>query len=436
MREQFSRRDFVLSSTAMAGILGGAEAAPIGAESPISNIGIGGVNAREHGVKGDGQTNDSKALQGALDAAKTHGPICFLPSGQYRLNDPITVPEGVTLYGASGGVPHSEQPIGTVLLAFAGKGNADGEPLVTLKPNGVIRNLIIHYPEQKLEGVAPYPWTVRADGELCQILELTITNPYQAIDVGTKWNELHLVRNVFACPLKTGVYIDQCTDIGRIENVHFNPNFWTRMALSPRFRGGDIKAYLEKNLIGFKIGKTDWEFISNSFVIFPKIGFHFDDFGHGPGNAVITQSGSDICPVAVRVDRTQAHAGVQFVNGQFMSTVEIGPANQGPVKFTNCGFWGTELTKEQVRHEGPSSLMLTASHFTGWDYDKAGRACIRASGGRVILNGCEFVDENKQAVLLEKGLKAASIVGCSFRGKNSITDLSGADVQTGFNSMA
>ena len=103
-----------------------------------------------------------------------------------------------------------------------------------------------------------------------------------AIDVGTKWNELHLVRNVFACPLKIGVYIDQCTDIGRIENVHFNPNFWTRMALKPPFPGGDIKAYLEKNLVGFKIGKTDWEFINNSFVIFPRIGFHFDDFGHGP----------------------------------------------------------------------------------------------------------------------------------------------------------
>ena len=88
--------------------------------------------------------------------------------------------------------------------------------------------------------------------------------------MGTKWNELHLVRNVFGCPLKIGVYIDQCTDIGRIENVHFNPNFWTRMALKPGFPGGDIKAYLEKNLVGFKIGKTDWEFISNSFVIFPQ----------------------------------------------------------------------------------------------------------------------------------------------------------------------
>jgi hypothetical protein len=320
-----------------------------------------------------------------------------------------------------------------VLLAYDGRGQADGEPLITLKPNGVVRNLIIHYPEQTLPEVAPYPWSVRADGELCQILDITLTNPYQAIDVGSKWNELHLVRNVFACPLKIGVYIDQCTDIGRIENVHFNPNFWTRMALAPHFPGGDIQAYLEKNLVGFKIGKTDWEFISNCFVIFPKIGFHFDDFGHGPGNAVITQSGSDICPVAVRVDRSQPHAGVEFANAQFMGSLEVGPQNQGPVKLANCGFWGTPATREHVRHSGPSSLLLTACHFNGWDHAGKGDPCIRATGGRLVVNGCEFMDEGKHAITLEKGLKAATVLGCLFRGPQAIADQSGADVQIGLN---
>jgi len=349
------------------------------------------------------------------------------------LDGHLTVPPGVTLCGASGGVPHSEHPIGTVLLAFGGRGEPDGEPLITLKPNGVVRNLVIHYPEQTLPEVAPYPWSIRADGELCQILDVTLTNPYQAIDLGSKWNELHLVRNVFGCPLKIGVYIDQCTDIGRIENVHFNPNFWTRMALKPGFPGGDIQGYLEKNLVGFKIGKTDWEFISNSFVILPKIGFHFDDFGHGPGNAVITQSGSDICPVAVRVDRSQPHAGVQFANAQFMGTFEVGPQNQGPIKLANCGFWGTPATREHIRHLGPSTLVLTACHFISWDQAGKGDPCIRASGGRLVVNGCEFMDEGKRAIILEKGLKAAAIFGCAFRGPQAIADQSGADVQIGLN---
>lgn len=289
------------------------------AEMPVVKLAFSMVNAKEHGAVGDGEADDTQALQNALNAAVEKGPICYLPAGHYRINGSLVVPPGVTLCGASGGVPHSEHPIGTVLLAYGGKGKADGEPLVTLKPNAVIRNLVIHYPEQTLPDVVAYPWTIRGDGEMCQVLDITITNPYQALDFGTKWNELHLIRNVFACPLRTGLFIDQCTDIGRVENVHFNPNFWTRMALEPKYPGGDIKAYLEKNLVGFKVGKTDWEYMTNCFVIFPKVGFHFDDFGHGPGNAVITQSGSDICPVSVQVDRVQNHAGVQFVNGQFMA---------------------------------------------------------------------------------------------------------------------
>ncbi len=391
------------------------------------------IDARQLGAKADGQSDDTQAIQAALDRAQTSTPVCYLPPGMYVVRGALTVPPGVTLLGASGGVPHSEHPIGTVLLALGGRGQPDGEPLITLKPNGVVRNLVIHYPEQTLSNVTPYPWTIRADGELCQILDLTITNPYRAIDVGSRWNELHLVRNVFACPLEIGVYIDQCTDIGRLENVHFNPNFWTRMALKPGFPGGDIKAYLEKNLVGFKIGKTDWEFISNSFVIFPRIGFHFDDFGHGPGNAVVTQSGGDICPVAVQVDRTQGHAGVQFVNGQFMSTVEIGPKNQGPVKFTNCGFWGTEATREQIRHQGPGTLVLSACHFTGWDHAGKGDPCVRAASGRLLVNACEFLDAGKRAILLEKGLKAAAISGCAFRQAPGVDDQSGAPVSVSGN---
>ena len=391
------------------------------------------VNAHDFGALGNGVSDATLALQKALDAAQTKGSICFIPAGQYRLDGSLLVPPGVTLLGASGGVPHSEHPIGTVLLAYGGRGKADGPPLVTLKPNAVIRNLTIHYPEQTLPEVVPYPWTIRGDGELCQVIDITMTNPYQAIDFGTCWNELHLIRNVFGCPLKTGVYIDQCTDIGRVENVHFNPNFWTRMNLKPGFPKADIKAYLEKNLVGFKIGKTDWEYISNSFVIFPTIGFHFNDFGHGPGNAVVTQSGADICTMAVRIDRTQPHAGVQFVNGQFMSTIVVGEQNQGPVKLTSCGFWPVGETQEQVVKLGPSTLVLTSCHFAGWDSGKKGVPCVRASGGRLAVNACEFMVEGKKPIVLEKGLKAATVTGCLFRGEKPVADRSGADVQIGLN---
>ncbi len=137
------------------------------------------VNAGDYGVVGDGGADDTQTLQAALNAAASEAPICYLPPGKYRIDGALVVPAGVTLCGASGGVPHSEHPIGTVLLAYGGWGEADGDPLITLKPNGVVRNLIIHYPEQSLPDVAPYPWSIRVDGELCQITDVTLTNPYQ-----------------------------------------------------------------------------------------------------------------------------------------------------------------------------------------------------------------------------------------------------------------
>lgn len=394
------------------------------------------IHVSDYGAKGNGQTDDTGALQTALDAAEKKGALCFLPAGHYRIDGSLVVPPGVTLAGASGGVPHSRTPIGTVLLAYGGRGNAEGEPLITLKYNATVRNLVIHYPEQTFPDIAPYPWTIRGDGMLCQVTDVVLTNPYQALDFGTHSCELHTVRNVFGQPLKTGVFIDQCYDIGRLENVHFNPNFWTLMTLAPGFpknQAQELFRWLSQNLVGFKIGRTDWQYITNCFVIFPLIGFHFDDFGHGPGNADITQSGADICAMAVRVDQTQEHAGVQISNGQFMSTLLVGENNKGPVKLSNCGFWGVPETKSQVVKHGPSTLALTACHFTGWDAVREGQPCIQADGGRLIVNGCEFMDAEKSQITLNPGLIAASISGCLLRGQNAIVDHSGADVQAGLN---
>jgi len=399
------------------------------------------VDARNFGAVGDGKTDDTAAIQKALDAAARSVPVCFLPPGLYRLNGHLTVPAGVTLRGASGGAPHSEHPIGTVLLAYGGRGDPDGPPLITLKPNACVRNLVIHYPEQRLPDVAPYPWTIRCDGELCQVRDITMTNPYQAIDAGTKWNELHTIRNVFACPLKIGVYIDQCTDIGRIENVHFNPNFWTRMALAPGFPGGDIAGYLKNNLTGFLIGKTDWEYMTNCFVIFARIGYHFvrgrgTGGRGGPGNVVLTQCGADVGVVGVQVDELQGHAGVAFVNGQFMNTVSvnIGRKNRGPVKFSNCGFWGTGDTTSHVINAGTGPLVLTGCHFIGWDRRNHGDPAIRIVRGAVLINGCVFMDA-APGVVLESGVESAIVTGNIFNLLEPIRNRSAGKVEIGLNSF-
>ena len=60
------------------------------------------------------------------------------------------------------------------------------------------------------------------------VLDVEFLNPYNGIDASQ--NERHLIRDVQGQPLRRGIFVDEIYDIGRIEDVHFNP-WWS---LKPR----------------------------------------------------------------------------------------------------------------------------------------------------------------------------------------------------------
>lgn len=59
------------------------------------------INVRQRGAKADGTTDDTAAIQAALNAAGTGGTV-YLPAGTYATSAPLTVPPGVTLRGSHG----------------------------------------------------------------------------------------------------------------------------------------------------------------------------------------------------------------------------------------------------------------------------------------------------------------------------------------------
>jgi len=189
----------------------------------------GAVNPKEYGAKADGVTDDSAALQKALDYAGANGGgVVQLATGKYRIDKPLNVPDGVTLAGVWEAPHHAQLTKGTVISIYAGKNDENGPGAITINASSAVKGITFFYPEQRIPGTIPYPYTIQGKGMHGSVIDCTFVNPYKAIDFGTYSNELHLIRNCFGCPLKVGVHIDKCTDIGRIENVHFNPHYWGR----------------------------------------------------------------------------------------------------------------------------------------------------------------------------------------------------------------
>ncbi len=383
------------------------------------------LNVIKYGAKGDGKTDDTEAFQKAIDAAAAAGgTVVMVPRGDFLIKGHLIVKNHVVLKGVfEAPTTHTEMK-GSTLLAVEDKGGLEGEPFITLQANATLKGLTIFYPKQSKETPKPYPWTIRGIGDNCTIKDVLLTNPYAAVDFGTFPAGRHYINGLYAQALYRGIFVDKCYDVGRIENVHLWP-FWEASE--------NLMKWSEANGEAFILGRTDWEYMSNCFCISYKVGYHFIAKADGPGNAVLTQCGSDIGPTAVLVEQTQGHAGVSFSNSQFMAGVEVRASNTGPVKFTSCGFWGIPSTTTHAKLEGKGQTMFSNCHFISWDQAGKGEAAIHAVDGGLTVNGCDFMDGGKTQVILEKDVEAAVIVGNRFRGGQKVTNKSVGSVEIGLN---
>jgi hypothetical protein len=423
--KDFSRRDWLTGITfgAVAGAMGASSAR---GQTPPVHVSSAVLNVRDFGAVGDGKTDDTPAFANALKAA-SDGNIktVFVPFGQYAIKGNLVIPANVCLQGCSQ-APARNSNDGSVLFATADAGKAEGTPFITLHTNASLRGITIFYPEQKMTNPpVAYPWTIRGSGDNISLLDVLLVNPYQAVDFGTTPAGRHFISGLYGQPLYRGLFIDQCYDVGRIENVHFW-SFWGGWE-------GPLYEFMRKEAIAFILARTDWEFISNCFCIGYHIGYHFTQRNSGPGNCLLTQCGSDIGPTAVRVESSQSHAGISFVNGQFMSGIEVAEGNSGPVKFTACGFWGIATTDHHALLNGNGHVTFNSCHFIGWAQKDLKAPAIHAKRGGVTISNCDFIDLGKTQVVVENAMDAAIIVGNRLRGQNLITNHAQDRAQIGLN---
>jgi hypothetical protein len=222
----FSRRR-LLSSVGFAatgGILAGGAAA--GAQDQPS-ASPAALNVRNFGAAGNGTKDDTAAFVAAMkEAADTGNFVVFVPRGRYLIGSRLDVPSNVRLEGVYRGPAARTHEAGSVLLAVDGAGNADGEPFILLHTSTALRGLTIFHPEQKMKNPpVAYPWTIRGAGDNICLENILLVNPYQGVDFGTLPAGRHSINGLYGQPLYRGLFIDQCFDVGRVQNVHFW-SFW------------------------------------------------------------------------------------------------------------------------------------------------------------------------------------------------------------------
>jgi hypothetical protein len=394
-------------------------------------------NVREFGALGDGKTDDTAAFQKALDAAgQANGGIVYAPVGNYFFAGHLNIPKAVTLAGvwqsvpAHNGIRDRGRPKptddGTTFLVTEGAGKENGPAFITLNTNSTLKGVVLYYPEQNVDDIPKaYPWAVAMRGKNPAVLAVEMLNPYNGIDASR--NERHLIRDVHGQPIRRGILVDHIYDIGRIENVHFNP-WWS---MKPK-----LFQWQMENGEAFIFGKSDWQYVFNTFCFGYNIGYKFIRSRSGQCNGNFLGIGADDCHTALVVEHCAPY-GLLITNGEFVSfhgpdptMIEVAKTNTGSIRFVNCSFWGQ--CNQIAKIAGTGTVGFSDCTFVQWGGKDRSCPAIQVKSGTVLIRGCEF-RQNRPHILLQKDVSRAVIAENIFTGPEHITNQSEGNVQTGLN---
>ena len=119
----------------------------------------------------------------------------------------------------------------------------------------------------------PYPWTLDLIADNAAVQDIEILNPYNAVRAVLAGR--HSIARIQGQPLHTGLFVDKTYDIGRVENVPWNPWFCKSVP------------FMRHQLTcgrAFVVARSDWEYFFNTFAFGYSIGYHFIESADGACN--------------------------------------------------------------------------------------------------------------------------------------------------------
>ena len=332
----------------------------------------------EFGANPDGNTDNTQAIQKALDkAAAESGGIVYLPPGKYKVLGNLNIPSGVELKGA---LDNSSAPVGpgSILQVYSGKGNLNAQPFMIMKENSGLRGVVFDYPEQKtsdLPNPIAYPYCVQVQGKDVYIVNVGIRAAYQGFDLFTYKCDNHYIDYISGHSLKTGIKVGGGSENGKICNLQYNLIVYA-CGYQTKFGSfsNSIEAYKDmvytygyENFDFLVVENCKDEWLYNNFAFGAQRGLLFtgDNTENAP-NGISVGMAIDGARRAYCFDALNSK-GFDFINNQIVSTgepntryIETTANFTGRVTLHNSDYWGSALQGVQVEN---GTVNLIAASF-------------------------------------------------------------------------
>jgi len=388
-------------------------------------------------VEEDPGFDNRTVFQAAINAAEADGGgVVYIPAGHYAFRTmsgtgnnayTLNLPASVQLRGDwADPEQYGGLVLGTVLEVYAGRNTTNNtHSFIRMSQGTGVTNLSIWYPEQDINNAVRYPWSVyQASGDSATVDNVTFVNSWGGFYSAP--SELHYVINSYITALNTGIEIHTCTDIGRVENVKIDPKYWAESGLPGSPALSELTAYTKANASGFKMHRSDWEYLSDLYISGYKTGMWVgrEPTGSDTPNAQFYRMHMENCGIALEVDAVNGY-------GLLISDSVFGAEGDGSLAVSFSKDFSTSVQFNGVDFKGPivSNGASGVISFESCTFDEYGSCALSVNSGNVLLTQCEFKQPAGHAYLgttvnTFKSLNSGYGAGPVYERELAVTDVS------------
>lgn len=357
------------------------------------------VTPQMFGAVANGTTDDTAAIQSAINACATNGGIVFFPAGKYVITA-IEVKKGVNLCGVA---THSTTlSTGSILYCTDTQNYA-----VTLKSDNDISNLAFYYPNLTWDSSnsrpsTQYPATIYIGNncQRCHIHDITLLNSYQGIKMAYANGPTTIERVIGYC-VYNFMDMDGVYDVCRVNDCQIIYTIaWDIYGATVREYFGE---WTRNNGIVYRIGDSAWSIINSCFAYayYKGVEFFQSATGRYDGyNTIFNTCNFDSCGIPVHAPYginnvfSECIFSTGYSNFPNPAKPDYGIVVDGGdgVVFDSCVFTGFHKGVFDISSDYAS---ISNCLFRSWnlDYDSNNPTnIIKISAGKVInITGNYFI---------------------------------------------